>query len=61
MNVKDIQRIAVIGVGFIGHQIAQEFAMAGYTVHLNDTNEKKLQTALSNIHQNLQTLATTDS
>jgi 3-hydroxybutyryl-CoA dehydrogenase len=60
MNVEDIQRIAVIGVGFIGHQIAQEFAMAGYTVHLHDTNEKKLQTALSNIHQNLHTLATAD-
>jgi 3-hydroxybutyryl-CoA dehydrogenase len=56
MRAEDIQHIAVIGVGFIGHQIAQEFAMAGYKVHMNDTSEKKLQTALTNIQHNLQSL-----
>ena len=56
MNVDDIQRIAVIGVGEIGHQIAQEFAMAGYEVHLNDVSEEKLQQALANIRRNLQFL-----
>jgi 3-hydroxyacyl-CoA dehydrogenase len=61
MRAENIHQIAVIGVGFIGHQIAQEFAMAGYQVHMNDTSETKLHTALSNIQQNLQTLATSEA
>jgi len=60
MKVEDIQQIAVIGVGEIGHQIAQEFAMTGYDVHLNDVSEEKLQQALVNIRRNLQFLVDND-
>ena len=52
----EVKRIAVIGVGEIGHQIAQEFAMAGYNVNLNDVSEERLQDALKNIHRNMEIL-----
>jgi 3-hydroxyacyl-CoA dehydrogenase len=55
-----IQTIAVIGAGFIGHQIAQEFAMAGYPVALNDLTDEKLQQAGNQIQQSLQTLVQND-
>jgi 3-hydroxyacyl-CoA dehydrogenase len=29
MNLSDIKRIAVVGAGLMGHEIAQEFALAG--------------------------------
>ena len=32
MKSEDIQNVAVIGAGLMGHGIAQEFAMAGYKV-----------------------------
>jgi 3-hydroxybutyryl-CoA dehydrogenase len=56
MNVSDIHNIAVIGAGLMGHGIAQEFALAGYTVHLHDLSDEKLGQALGNIHGNLQRL-----
>ena len=55
-----IQTIAVVGAGFIGHQIAQEFAMAGYPVMLNDLTDEKLQHACNQIQQSLQTLVHND-
>jgi 3-hydroxybutyryl-CoA dehydrogenase len=57
MNVDEIERLAVVGVGEIGHQIAQEFAMAGYDVNLNDVTETHLRQALSNIERNLTMLS----
>jgi 3-hydroxybutyryl-CoA dehydrogenase len=60
MNVDEIERIAVVGVGFIGHQIAQEFAIAGYTVHLHDVSDQRLTQALTHIQQNLETLVESD-
>ncbi len=56
MNVDEIHRIAVVGAGLMGHGIAQEFALAGYEVHLHDLTEEKLQQALKNIQANLQML-----
>lgn len=29
---EDVQKIAVVGAGLMGHGIAQEFALAGYPV-----------------------------
>jgi 3-hydroxyacyl-CoA dehydrogenase len=55
-----IQTIAIVGAGFIGHQIAQEFAMAGYSVTLNDLTGEKLQHACTRIQQSLQTLIQND-
>lgn len=56
MNVDDISRLAIIGAGLMGHGIAQEFALAGYEVHLHDISDDKLQQAAQNIQANLQRL-----
>jgi len=56
MNIDDIRRIAIVGAGLMGHGIAQEFALAGYNVHIHDITEDKLQQAINNIRTNLQML-----
>lgn len=53
MNLSDIKRIAVVGAGLMGHGIAQEFALAGYEVYMQDLTEEKLQQATDNIRKNL--------
>ena len=50
-------QIAVIGAGLMGHGIAQEFASAGYQVHLHDVTDEQLQTARTQIERNLNVLA----
>jgi 3-hydroxybutyryl-CoA dehydrogenase len=50
-------KIAVIGAGLMGHGIAQEFASAGYQVHLHDVTDEQLQTARTQIEKNLNVLA----
>jgi len=57
MEVEEIRRIAVVGDGFLGHGIGQEFALAGYDVVLHDLAEAQLQKALHNIERNLEELA----
>lgn len=57
MKVEEVNRIAVIGVGLMGHGIAQEFALAGYPVSIYDVSEDKLQQAVLNIGSNLHMLA----
>lgn len=42
MKVEDIKRIAVIGSGTMGSQIAQQCALHGYDVVLNDVSEDLL-------------------
>ena len=51
-----INKIGIIGAGLMGHGIAQEFALAGYNVHLHDITEEKLVQAIKNIQSNLQML-----
>jgi 3-hydroxybutyryl-CoA dehydrogenase len=53
MIADEIRRVAVVGAGLMGHGIAQEFALAGYEVHINDLTEEKLEGALANIRANL--------
>ncbi len=53
MSADEIRRVAVVGAGLMGHGIAQEFALAGYEVHINDLTEEKLEGALANIRANL--------
>lgn len=43
MKVDDIQNIAVIGAGLMGHGIALEYALAGYEVKINDVNDAALE------------------
>ena len=54
MTLDDIQQIAVIGAGLMGHGIAQEFAFAGYQVHLHDVSKEKIGEGLDQIRDNLQ-------
>lgn len=45
MLVNNIQRIAVVGAGLMGHGIAQDFALAGYQVSLHSRTEESLDRA----------------
>ena len=56
MDVDGIKRIGVVGAGLMGHGIAQEFALAGYSVVLHDVSQEKLKVAEENIRTNLRML-----
>lgn len=43
MNVEDIETIAVLGAGNMGHGIAEVAALAGYEVRLRDINEELVE------------------
>ena len=60
MSTKDIRNIAVIGAGLMGHSIAQEFAVSGYRVSLNDVSGERLDHARERIRQNLEMLGRSD-
>ena len=53
MNADEIERIAVVGAGLMGHGIAQEFATRGYRVRLHDRGDEQLRQSLRNIERNL--------
>ncbi len=57
MDPKNVERVAVIGAGVMGHSIAQVFAQAGILVHLVDLKDDFLAHALKLVKSNLQTLA----
>ena len=54
MKCEDIKQVAVVGAGFMGYQIAQEFAINGYEVNLYDNNKENLQQSLEHIQRDLQ-------
>ena len=56
MSTSEIRRVAVVGAGLMGAGIAQEFALAGYPVSLNDVSDEALSQAIENIAANLSTL-----
>ncbi len=53
MKLSDIETIAVLGSGIMGHGIAQSFAMGGFSVMLYDISETVLATARAHIKKNL--------
>jgi len=53
MQVNDIKNIVVIGAGIMGEGIAQNFAQAGLSVRLVDTQKELLEKCLSQIKANL--------
>ncbi|RPI50661.1 MAG: 3-hydroxyacyl-CoA dehydrogenase family protein, partial [Chloroflexi bacterium] len=55
-----IQRIAVVGAGFMGHGIGQEFALGGYEVVLHDVSRQALEQAVERIAAGLAQLAAWD-
>jgi 3-hydroxybutyryl-CoA dehydrogenase len=54
MNLNEIQTVAVIGSGIMGHGIAQSFMMSGYSVMLHDLHESILETAEAHIKNSLE-------
>lgn len=57
MRQQAIRRIAVVGAGFMGHGIGQEFAVAGYDVVLHDVSQQALDAAVERMGANLAQLA----
>ena len=60
MTLDDIQQIAVIGAGLMGHGIAQEFAFAGYQVHLHDVSQAQVDAGMERIRGNLEVFVEND-
>ena len=60
MSAKDIRNVAVVGSGLMGHSIAQEYAVAGCRVSLNDVSQERLDDARGRIRQNLEMLGRSD-
>ena len=56
MKFEEVETIAVIGAGNIGHGIALGFGLAGYQVLLNSTTETSLQKGLDFIKADLDRL-----
>ena len=54
MGSDDIKTVSVLGVGVMGHGIAQVFAMGGYDVMMLDVEESILKTARAHIRSNLE-------
>ncbi|MEM3397940.1 MAG: 3-hydroxyacyl-CoA dehydrogenase [Nitrososphaerota archaeon] len=54
---KEIEKVAVIGAGVMGHGISQVFAMKGYNVNIVDVSEEILRKALQNIEWSLSKFA----
>lgn len=54
MSIDDIHTICVVGAGTMGSQIAQQFALHGYSVLLTDTDRGQLERALASNRGHLQ-------
>jgi len=57
MELADIETIAVLGAGNMGHGIAELAAMAGFDVNLRDINEEFVQGGYEKIEWSLEKLA----
>jgi 3-hydroxybutyryl-CoA dehydrogenase len=57
IEVKDIEKVAVIGAGIMGEGIAQSFAQASLLVKIVDTNNDILAKCLNQIDANLRLFA----
>ena len=51
-----MQTITVIGLGTMGHGIAQTFAVAGFDVRLFDENETVRDSVIARVQQNLEVM-----
>ncbi|USZ73148.1 3-hydroxyacyl-CoA dehydrogenase/enoyl-CoA hydratase family protein [Natronosalvus halobius] len=60
MELEDINTIAVLGAGNMGHGIAEVAALAGYDVNLRDINEEFVQDGYDQIEWSLGKLAEND-
>ncbi|UPM43963.1 3-hydroxyacyl-CoA dehydrogenase/enoyl-CoA hydratase family protein [Halocatena salina] len=60
MDVDDIETVAVLGAGNMGHGIAEVAALSGYTVALRDIKEEFVQNGYEQIEWSLGKLAEND-
>ncbi|MFC7019121.1 MULTISPECIES: 3-hydroxyacyl-CoA dehydrogenase/enoyl-CoA hydratase family protein [Haloarcula] len=60
MDFEDIDTIAVLGAGNMGHGIAEVAALAGYEVRMRDINDELVQDGYDNIEWSLNKLAEKD-
>ena len=60
MRADEFTRISVVGAGLMGHGIALQFALGGYTVILNDLSEENLQRGIDSVGPTLQLLRDMD-
>ncbi|MFC7028012.1 3-hydroxyacyl-CoA dehydrogenase NAD-binding domain-containing protein [Halomicroarcula sp. GCM10025324] len=60
MDFEDIDTIAVLGAGNMGHGIAEVAALAGYEVRMRDINDEFVQDGYDNIEWSLNKLAEKD-
>ncbi|MFP8953234.1 3-hydroxyacyl-CoA dehydrogenase NAD-binding domain-containing protein [Natrialbaceae archaeon A-arb3/5] len=60
MDIEEINTIAVLGAGNMGHGIAEVAAMAGYEVTMRDINEEFVQDGYDQIEWSLDKLAEKD-
>ena len=60
MELEDVNRVAVLGAGNMGHGIAEVAALAGYDVSLRDINEELVQDGYDRIEWSLGKLAEKD-
>ncbi|MEZ3114679.1 3-hydroxyacyl-CoA dehydrogenase NAD-binding domain-containing protein [Halobaculum sp. MBLA0147] len=60
MDASDVDTIAVLGAGNMGHGIAEVAALAGYDVALRDIDEELVQEGYDSIEWSLQKLAEKD-
>ncbi|AXR78607.1 3-hydroxyacyl-CoA dehydrogenase/enoyl-CoA hydratase family protein [Natrarchaeobaculum sulfurireducens] len=60
MQLEDINTVAVLGAGNMGHGIAEVAAMAGYDVNMRDINDEFVQNGYDQIEWSLNKLAEND-
>ncbi|GAB7095679.1 3-hydroxyacyl-CoA dehydrogenase/enoyl-CoA hydratase family protein [Halolamina litorea] len=60
MDIEEIERIAVLGAGNMGHGIAEVAALAGYDVTMRDINEEFVRNGYEQIEWSLDKLAEKD-
>ena len=56
MKAEEINHVALLGAGMVGHGLALHFAMAGYQVSLYSRTQQTLDKAIENIRSNLPAL-----
>jgi 3-hydroxybutyryl-CoA dehydrogenase len=57
LKVADIKKLAVVGVGLMGHGIAQSYAQYGYPVTITDADKQARAGVKNRMKANLETLA----
>ena len=56
MQREEVDRVAVVGAGLMGHGIALQFALGGREVWLNDLTEEALSRAMDSVRTSMDTL-----